>query len=79
MDHSSTVACAAGSASATASPAAKHHGALFAIFPQEAVAIEDETRDCTERHFCPRFGSPAFRLSADEAEATSARRMRPTN
>ena len=49
----------------------KHHGALFfaaAIFPQEAVAIEGETRDYVGRHFCPRCGSSVFARFADEIE-----------
>jgi hypothetical protein len=49
----------------------KHHGALFhasAIFPQEAVRIEGETRDYAGRHFCPRCGSPVFARTADEVE-----------
>ncbi|CDF83674.1 glutathione-dependent formaldehyde-activating protein [Pseudomonas knackmussii B13] len=47
----------------------KHHGALFhasAVFPQEAVSIEGETRAYDGRHFCPRCGSPVFSLSGDE-------------
>ena len=35
----------------------KHHGALFhasAVFPQEAVTIEGETREYARRFFCPR-------------------------
>lgn len=49
----------------------KHHGALFhasAIFPQEAVKIEGETRDFKGRHFCPRCGSSVFSRSDDEIE-----------
>src|SRR5688572_7522888 len=49
----------------------KHHGALFhasAIFPQEAVTIEGETRDYAGRFFCPRCGSSVFGRSADEIE-----------
>lgn len=49
----------------------KHHGALFyaaAIFPQEAVAVEGETRDYAGRHFCPRCGSSVFARSGDEVE-----------
>ena len=49
----------------------KHHGALFhasAIFPQDAVSIEGETRDYAGRHFCPRCGSSIFARSADEIE-----------
>src|SRR5213595_2074210 len=49
----------------------KHHGALFhasAIFPQDAVTIEGETRDYAGRFFCPRCGSSVFGRSADEIE-----------
>ena len=49
----------------------KHHGALFhasAIFPQDAVTIDGETRDYAGRFFCPRCGSPVFARTADEIE-----------
>ena len=49
----------------------KHHGALFyaaAIFPQDAVTVEGETRDYRGRHFCPRCGSSVFAHVADEIE-----------
>lgn len=49
----------------------KHHGALFhasAIFPEEAVTVEGETRDYRGRHFCPHCGSPVFGRSTDEVE-----------
>ena len=49
----------------------KHHGALFyaaAIFPQEAVTVEGETREHAGRFFCPRCGSPLFARSGDEVE-----------
>jgi len=49
----------------------KHHGALFhasAIFPQDAVAIEGDTRDYAGRHFCPHCGSSVFGRSGDEIE-----------
>ena len=49
----------------------KHHGALFhasAIFPQEAVTIEGETRDYAGRFFCPTCGSPVFSRTGDEIE-----------
>ena len=49
----------------------KHHGALFyaaAVFPQDAVTIEGETRDYAGRNFCPRCGSSVFALSGDEVE-----------
>ena len=50
-----------------------HHGALFhasAIFPQDAVAVEGETRDFNGRHFCPRCGSSVFGRSGDEVEVS---------
>lgn len=49
----------------------KHHGALFhasAIFPQDAVTIEGESRGYDGRFFCPRCGSPVFGRSGDEVE-----------
>jgi hypothetical protein len=49
----------------------KHHGALFyaaAMFPQDAVTIEGETREYPGRHFCPRCGSSVFARSAGEIE-----------
>ncbi|MCF7221506.1 GFA family protein [Lysobacter sp. TLK-CK17T] len=49
----------------------KHHGALFhasAVFPQDAVMVEGETRDYRGRHFCPHCGSPVFSRSGDEIE-----------
>ncbi|HSX64357.1 MAG TPA: GFA family protein [Pseudoxanthomonas sp.] len=49
----------------------KHHGALFfaaAVLPQDAVAINGETRDYAGRFFCPRCGSSLFARSADEIE-----------
>lgn len=49
----------------------KHHGALFyaaAIFPQDAVEIEGDTRDYAGRHFCPRCGSSVFARAGDEIE-----------
>ena len=49
----------------------KHHGALFfaaAIFPEEAVTIEGETRDYAGRHFCPHCGSAVFARYGDEIE-----------
>ena len=49
----------------------KHHGALFfaaAIFPQDAVTIDGETRDYAGRHFCPRCGSSVFARFDDEIE-----------
>src|SRR6187551_611132 len=64
----------------------KHHGALFgasAMFPQEAVAIEGETRDYAGRCFCPRCGSSVFARSGDEVEVhlgalDAADRLMPT-
>ncbi|QIB32406.1 GFA family protein [Ancylobacter pratisalsi] len=49
----------------------KHHGALFhasAIFPEEAVTIEGDTRDYAGRFFCPTCGSSVFGRSGDEIE-----------
>jgi hypothetical protein len=49
----------------------KHHGALFhasAIFPEDGVTIEGETRDYAGRCFCPRCGSSVFARTADEIE-----------
>lgn len=51
----------------------KHHGALFhsgAIYPEDAVTIEGETRDYAGRHFCPRCGSSVFSRSGDELEVS---------
>jgi hypothetical protein len=51
----------------------KHHGSLFhafAIFPQDAVTVEGETRDYAGRHFCPRCGSSVFARTADEIEVS---------
>jgi len=38
------------------------------VFPQDAVRIDGETRDCDGRFFCPRCGSSVFACSADEIE-----------
>ncbi|HEY7806508.1 MAG TPA: GFA family protein [Croceibacterium sp.] len=49
----------------------KHHGALIyaaAIFPEDAVTIEGETREYSGRHFCPRCGSSVFARHDDEVE-----------
>lgn len=49
----------------------KHHGALFfaaAIFPQDAVRVEGDTRDYKGRHFCPSCGSSVFARYGDEVE-----------
>src|SRR6476661_8236973 len=49
----------------------KHHGALFhasAVFPENAVTIDGETRDYAGRFFCPRCGSSIFARTADEIE-----------
>jgi hypothetical protein len=51
----------------------KHHGALFlaaAIFPEDAVTVEGDTRDYAGRHFCPRCGSSVFGRSGDEIEVS---------
>lgn len=49
----------------------KHHGALFhasAVFPEDAVTIEGETRAYEGRSFCTICGSSVFSRSADEIE-----------
>ncbi len=49
----------------------KHHGALFytaAIFPENSVQIEGETRGYAGRFFCPSCGSPVFARTGDEIE-----------
>ena len=49
----------------------KQHGTLFqasAIFPEQAVRIEGETKAYEGRHFCPRCGSQLFARSGDETE-----------
>ena len=64
----------------------KHHGALFhasAIFPEEAVKVEGETREYRQRHFCPRCGSSVFSRSGDEVEVhlgalDASDRLKPT-
>ncbi|HEX8450373.1 MAG TPA: GFA family protein [Allosphingosinicella sp.] len=49
----------------------KHHGALFhasAIFSEDQVTVEGETREYDGRFFCPRCGSSVFGRSGDEVE-----------
>ncbi len=49
----------------------KHHGALFyaaAVFAEDAVTIDGETRAYAGRHFCPHCGSSVFARSGDEIE-----------
>ena len=49
----------------------KHHGALFhasAIFPDDVVTVDGETRDYAGRFFCPKCGSSVFSRSGDEIE-----------
>lgn len=51
----------------------KHHGAIFsalAMFAEDAVTIEGETREWAGRHFCPRCGSSLFARSGDEIEVS---------
>jgi len=58
----------------------KHHGALFhasAIFPQDAVRIDGETRDYAGRFFCPRCGSSGFPGTAGESEINLGSRDAP--
>ena len=47
----------------------KHHGALFhtsAVFSEDAVTIDGETRDYAGRVFCPRCGSSVYSRTGDE-------------
>lgn len=49
----------------------KHHGSLFyaaAVFSQEAVTIDGQTRDDDGRFFCPCCGTSVFAQSGDEIE-----------
>jgi hypothetical protein len=49
----------------------KHHSALFsasAVFPEDAVTVEGETRDYEGRSFCPTCGSSVFARTGDEVE-----------
>ena len=49
----------------------KHTGSLFhalAMFPQDAVMVEGQTRAFRGRHFCPECGSSVFGCSDDEIE-----------
>lgn len=49
----------------------KYHGALFhasAIFAEDAVSVEGETREYARRHFCPRCGSSVFGHTGDEID-----------
>ncbi|MBU7572776.1 MAG: GFA family protein [Hydrogenophaga sp.] len=49
----------------------KHHGTLFhasAVFSENAVTIDGETRDYEGRFFCPRCGSSVYGRSGDEIE-----------
>src|ERR1700752_253014 len=51
----------------------KHHGALFhasAVFPQDAVTIDGETREYLGRFFCPRCGSAVFARTGGESEGS---------
>jgi len=51
----------------------KNTGSLFhgsAIFPEQAVTIEGDTREFAGRHFCPRCGSTVFGRSGDEIEVS---------
>ena len=79
---SPAVACAAksgswlrgsrtGSAFVTVSTAASIMAPFFsasAVFPQDAVTIDGETRDYAGRFFCPGCGSSVFARTADEIE-----------
>lgn len=60
-----------GSAFVTVSTAASIMARFFhasAIFPQEVVTIDGETRAYAGRFFCPNCGSSVFGRSADEIE-----------
>ena len=49
----------------------KHHGSLFyaaAVFPQQAVTIDGDTRNFAGRSFCPNCGASVFAQSDDEIE-----------
>ena len=49
----------------------KHHGALFyaaAIFPEDAVTVDGETRSYQGRHFCPDCGASVFARTGNETE-----------
>lgn len=49
----------------------KFHGALFhasAVFPQDAVKVEGETRAYKRRFFCAHCGSSVFSRTEDEIE-----------
>ncbi len=49
----------------------RHGGSLFsalAMYPQDAVRIDGETREYEGRHFCPRCGASVFARSEDEVE-----------
>lgn len=49
----------------------KHHGALFyaaAVFPEDAVTVEGETRSYQGRHFCPDCGGSVFARAGNETE-----------
>lgn len=51
----------------------KHSGSVFhasAIFPEDAVTIQGNTRDYAGRCFCPRCGSSVFARSGDEIEVS---------
>jgi len=43
---------------------------ISAVFPQDAVTIDGETRDCAGRFFCPHCGSSVFVRTADEIEVS---------
>jgi len=49
----------------------KHHGALFyaaAVFPEDAVTVDGETRSYQGRHFCPDCGGSVFARTGNETE-----------
>lgn len=58
----------------------KHHGALFsasAIFPQDAVSFEGETRHYAGRAFCPTAAPPCSPAPATRSRCIWARWMPP--
>ena len=64
----------------------RHHGALFhasAIFAQQAIMVDGETRSYAGRHFCLECGSSVFSRTGEEVETNLGSldepdRFRPT-
>lgn len=60
----------------------KHHGALFyaaAVFPQDAVTIEGETRDYAGRFSAPAAARPFLRAAETKSKCTWDRWMPRTS